>query len=67
MSTINIMLRTSALFLALAAMGLAQAPEGYSTVYITSKVDTNFVIVPKERVAGTTTIVYAPLSFLHVH
>ncbi|KAL2169076.1 hypothetical protein VTG60DRAFT_6498 [Thermothelomyces hinnuleus] len=51
------MLRTSAVFLALVAMGLAQAPEGYSTVYITSKVNTKFVIVPKERTAGTTTIV----------
>ncbi|KAL2137845.1 hypothetical protein VTI28DRAFT_8001 [Corynascus sepedonium] len=51
------MLGTSVLFLALAATGFAQAPEGYSTVYITSKVDTKFVIVAKERVAGSTTIV----------
>lgn len=58
LSNLIMMLGTSVLFLALAATGFAQAPEGYSTVYITSKVDTKFVIVAKERVAGSTTIVY---------
>ncbi|KAL1836769.1 hypothetical protein VTJ49DRAFT_4687 [Mycothermus thermophilus] len=48
---------SSVLLLALAATGLAQAPEGYRTVLITSNVDPKFVIVPKERQAGTTTIV----------
>ncbi|KAK4145985.1 uncharacterized protein C8A04DRAFT_26145 [Dichotomopilus funicola] len=51
------MLGTSVLLLALAATGLAQAPEGYRTVYITSNVDPKFVIVAKEATAGTTTIV----------
>lgn len=42
------MLTTSFFALTLAATGLAQTvPEGYKTVYITSAVDTKFVIVPK--------------------
>ncbi|KAK4199179.1 hypothetical protein QBC40DRAFT_176856 [Triangularia verruculosa] len=43
------MFSTSVLVLALAATGLAQVavPEGYRKVYITSAVDTKFVIVPK--------------------
>jgi hypothetical protein len=51
------MLSTSVLLLALTATGLAQAPEGYRKVYITSNVNTKFVIVPKARTAGSTTIV----------
>ncbi|KAK4177128.1 hypothetical protein QBC36DRAFT_345704 [Triangularia setosa] len=43
------MFSTSFLVLALASTGLAQVvvPEGYRKVYITSAVDTKFVIVPK--------------------
>jgi hypothetical protein len=52
------MLGTAVFLLALAATGLAQAPEGYRTVYITSNVNTKFVIVPKARTTGSTTIVY---------
>jgi hypothetical protein len=51
------MLGTSVLLLTLAATGLAQAPEGYRAVYITSNVDPKFVIVPKARTSGSTTIV----------
>ncbi|KAF2651091.1 carbohydrate-binding module family 13 protein [Lophiostoma macrostomum CBS 122681] len=51
------MLATSLLFVALAATGFAQAPAGYRTVYITSNVDTKFVVVPKGRTAGSTTVV----------
>ncbi|KAK4044184.1 hypothetical protein C8A01DRAFT_31790 [Parachaetomium inaequale] len=51
------MLGTAVLLLSLAATGLAQAPEGYRTVYITSNVNTKFVIVPKARTTGSTTIV----------
>jgi hypothetical protein len=45
------------LLAALSTTSLAEAPEGYRTVLITSNVDTKFVIVAKERVAGSTTIV----------
>jgi hypothetical protein len=54
------MLGISVAVLALAATGFAQvvAPAGYRTVYITSKVDTKFVVVPKAPVkAGTTVVV----------
>ncbi|KAK1765004.1 hypothetical protein QBC33DRAFT_621620 [Phialemonium atrogriseum] len=51
------MLTTSLLVLALAATGFAQAPEGYRTVYITSKVDPKFVIVPKAATSGSGTVV----------
>jgi hypothetical protein len=51
------MLATSLLFAALAARGLAQAPAGYRTVYITSNVDAKFVVVAKARTAGSTTVV----------
>ncbi|KAF2010707.1 carbohydrate-binding module family 13 protein [Aaosphaeria arxii CBS 175.79] len=38
---------TAALFiLSVAGLGLSQAPEGYRTVYITSMVDTKYVVVP---------------------
>lgn len=52
------MLGTSVVLLALAAVGLAQVPEGYRAVYITSNVDPKFVIVAKARTTGSTTIVY---------
>ncbi|KAH7079546.1 hypothetical protein FB567DRAFT_562690 [Paraphoma chrysanthemicola] len=44
---------------ALAATGLAQVaiPEGYRKVYITSKQDTKFVIVPKTRAKESTLVV----------
>jgi len=46
-------------FFGLAVTAASQAvPEGYRKVYITSKVDPKFVIVPRDRVAGSTTIVY---------
>jgi hypothetical protein len=43
----------------LAATGLAQVaiPEGYRRVYITSKQDTKFVVVPKTRTNGSTLVV----------
>ncbi|OTB05232.1 carbohydrate-binding module family 13 protein [Hypoxylon sp. CI-4A] len=51
------MLTTSLLALAFAATGFAQAPEGYKTVYVTSNVDTKFVLVPKSATAGSTLVV----------
>ena len=51
------MLTTSLLFAALAATGLAQAPAGYRTVYITSNVDAKFVVVAKARTAGSSSVV----------
>ncbi|KAF1847707.1 carbohydrate-binding module family 13 protein [Cucurbitaria berberidis CBS 394.84] len=51
------MLATTLLALALAATGLAQVPEGYRKVYITSKQDQKFVIVPKTRTNGSTLVV----------
>jgi hypothetical protein len=59
-SKVRIMIGTSVLLLALAATGLAQAPEGYRKVIITSNVNTKFVMVPKARTSGSTTIVYVP-------
>ena len=55
------MLATSLLFAALAATGLAQAPDGYRTVYITSNVDAKYVVVPKAASAGSTTVVSVEL------
>jgi hypothetical protein len=52
---------TSILYtLGLAVTALCQAaPEGYRTVYITSAVNTQFVVVPKAPVQnGTTLVVY---------
>jgi hypothetical protein len=45
--------------LALAATGLAQVsvPEGYRKVYVTSKQDTKYVIVPKTRAKESTLVV----------
>lgn len=51
------MFAASLIALALAATGLAQAPEGYRTVYITSNVDTQFVIVPAAAEAGSGLVV----------
>ncbi|KAI6085314.1 carbohydrate-binding module family 13 protein [Hypoxylon rubiginosum] len=51
------MYATSLLVLAFAATGFAQAPEGYKTVYVTSMVDTKFVLVPKTATAGSTLVV----------
>jgi hypothetical protein len=53
------MLFTSLTLLALVATGLAQVsvPAGYRRVYIASKQDTKFVIVPKTRTAGATLVV----------
>jgi hypothetical protein len=54
------MLTIGIIAFALAATGVAVPPEGYRTVYITSKQDTKFVIVPKGRTAGNTLVVYVP-------
>ncbi|KAI1474195.1 carbohydrate-binding module family 13 protein [Daldinia sp. EC12] len=51
------MLVASLLTLAFAATGFAQAPEGYKTVYITSKVDSKFVLVPKSNTSGSTLVI----------
>jgi hypothetical protein len=51
------MLFTIVAALTFAATGLAAAPEGYRTVYITSKQDTKFVIVPKTRTNASTLVV----------
>ncbi|OTA67697.1 carbohydrate-binding module family 13 protein [Hypoxylon sp. EC38] len=48
---------TSFLALAFAATGFAQAPEGYSTVYITSMVNSKFVVVPKTSTSGSTLVI----------
>jgi hypothetical protein len=55
----NAMLFTTLTTLALVATGLAQVavPAGYRKVYIASKQDTKFVIVPKTRTAGATLVV----------
>ncbi|KAK3317703.1 hypothetical protein B0T19DRAFT_296503 [Cercophora scortea] len=53
------MLTSPLLLLALAATGLAQVtiPEGYRKVYITSNVNTKFVVVPKAPKSGSTLVV----------
>jgi hypothetical protein len=51
------MLATTLIALALTAIGLSQAPEGYRAVYITSAQDTKFVVVPKAQAAGATLVV----------
>ncbi|OCL11001.1 carbohydrate-binding module family 13 protein [Glonium stellatum] len=51
------MLAASFLMFALAATGFAQVPTGYRTVYITSNVNTKFVIVPKSPTNGSTIVV----------
>jgi len=47
------MLATTVLLFALAAVGLADVPAGYKTVYLTSKVDAKLAIVPKTAAAGS--------------
>lgn len=59
------MLAASLVLLALAATGLAQVPEGYRAVYITSNVNPKFVVVPKARTSGSTTIVYVSSGSHH--
>jgi hypothetical protein len=69
------MLTPTFLAFALAATGFAQtvAPEGYRTVYISSMVDTKYVVVPSARSAGANIVVYVPFhpmqhySFLQSH
>ncbi|KAI0881133.1 ricin B lectin domain-containing protein [Annulohypoxylon maeteangense] len=51
------MLTTSLLMFAFAATGIAQAPEGYRTVYITSMVNSKFVLVPKTATSGSTLVI----------
>jgi hypothetical protein len=51
------MLATTLIALTLATVGFAQAPEGYRTVYITSKQDAKFVIVPKTATNGSALVV----------
>ena len=53
------MLLTFITTLTLAVTGLAQiaVPEGYRRVYITSKQDIKYVVVPKTRTNGTTLVV----------
>jgi hypothetical protein len=53
------MLYTVFTTIALAATCIAQVavPEGYRKVYITSKQDTKYVIVPKGRTNGSTLVV----------
>jgi len=52
------MLATSFVMLALAAGGLAQAPAGYKTVYISSLVNAKFVVVPKAATSGSGVVVF---------
>lgn len=54
------MLTSAVLTLAFAATGFAQLmPEGYRNVYITSMVDTKFIVVPVAPVKnGTKLVVY---------
>lgn len=58
------MLTSAVLTLAFAATGFAQLmPEGYRNVYITSMVDTKFIVVPVAPVKnGTKLVVYVSLS-----
>ena len=51
------MFAASLVLLALAATGFAQAPEGYRTVYMTSMVDTQYVIVAASPEAGSGLVV----------
>jgi hypothetical protein len=51
------MLAQSLVFLALAATGLGDVPVGYKTVYITSMVNTKFVLEPKTAANGSTMVV----------
>ncbi|KAL1881480.1 hypothetical protein VTK73DRAFT_3542 [Phialemonium thermophilum] len=51
------MLASIFVLVAAATAGLAQAPDGYRTVYITSAVNPKFVIVPKSAASGSTIVV----------
>ncbi|PSN64567.1 hypothetical protein BS50DRAFT_557168 [Corynespora cassiicola Philippines] len=51
------MLLNSFLIVAFVGTVLAQAPEGYRKVFIASKVDTKYVVVPKTRTSGSTIVV----------
>lgn len=51
------MFTISIALLTLAATGLAQAPEGYRTVYMTSMVDTQYVITPIAAEEGSGLVV----------
>jgi hypothetical protein len=61
------MLATSILVLALAAVGMAEVPAGYKTVYLTSMVDPKYVIVPKAAKNGSTTVVFVLSSNPNCH
>ncbi|KAI1370395.1 carbohydrate-binding module family 13 protein [Hypoxylon crocopeplum] len=56
------MIVPSLVVLALAATGLAQAPEGYKTVYITSNVNTKFVVAPMTSTSGAAVVVKTAAS-----
>jgi hypothetical protein len=45
------------LILAVTSLAQIAVPEGYRRVYITSKQDTKYVVVPKTRANGTTLVV----------
>jgi hypothetical protein len=51
------MFRLPYLLATLAATSLAAVPEGYSKVIISSKVDTNFVVVPSTATNGSMLVV----------
>lgn len=51
------MFTTSLVLLALAATGIAQVPEGYRTVYMSSMVDTQYVITPIAAEEGSGLVV----------
>lgn len=56
------MLTTSILVSALAAVALAEVPEGYRTVYITSLVNAKFVVAPTSPMAGSGIVVFVSSS-----
>jgi hypothetical protein len=61
------MLAASFLMFALAATGFAQIPAGYRKVYITSLVNTKFVLVPKSPPkSGTTMVVFVSLPHIAI-
>ncbi|KAI1323018.1 hypothetical protein F5Y16DRAFT_403885 [Xylariaceae sp. FL0255] len=51
------MLLTTVTLLTLATTGLSQIPDGYRAVYITSKVNSSFVVVPTARTSGSGLVV----------
>lgn len=59
------MLASSILLFAFAAVGLADVPAGYKTVYLTSKVDAKLTIVPKTATAGAIIQVSVLPSSIH--